>query len=501
MTNLDDTQPNPVIYGRDEIPAPPRILLWGILGLFVLGILGTAFGIYAFREVLKPSQQQRVIGYLPFMESFLVRGEALPTAPAVDQQALNNLLSAPLTIGGTPTPMVEVEITSEATEQMEVTPEAELETPEATEEAIATEEVLVAEAATETPILPTQTPLPVPTATQQVAETTGNQQTDATAQNVPARPTTQILGGIRWEQQTWNNCGPANITMALSYYGWTRNQDFAESILRPETEDKNVRPDEMIAFVNEQTDLNALYRYGGDIDMVKDFLANGFPVILETGYAPEGNDWLGHYQTVAGYDDGQQAFFAYDSFIGANYPDGIVVESYRDLDDNWQDFNRVFIVIYEPSRENLVMDLLGVRADPTQAAEHAFNVAQEEALANPRDPFAYFNMGVSLAQLERYDEAQTAFDYANRLGFPYRMLWYQFDLFRTYYNVGRMDDVLAYVGSNLTNGGQWVEETYYWQGRALAAQGDTAGATTAFRTALQRNRNFTAAQQALNDLS
>ncbi|MEQ8677456.1 MAG: C39 family peptidase [Aggregatilineales bacterium] len=500
MTNLDDTQPNPVIYAQDEIPAPPRILLWGILGLFVLGIFGTAFGVYAFRDVLRPSQQQRVIGYLPFMDSFLRRGEDLPTAPAVDQQALNSLLTSPLTLGtptANPDNAIILEATEDALEVIEATPE----TVEATEEAVVTEEVVVAEVATE--IL--STPIPQPTATEQVAEVVPTQQTANTSpvaqSNVSTRPSSQILGGITWEQQSWNNCGPANITMALSYYGWTRNQDFAENILRPETEDKNVRPDEMVAFVNEQTDLNAIYRYGGDIDMLRDLLANGFPVIIEAGSTPEGNAWLGHYQTVAGYDDGQQAFFAYDSFIGATTSDGIVVETYSDLDANWQDFNRLFIVIYEPSRESLVMDLLGVRADPLQAAEHAFNVAQSEALANPRDPYAYFNMGVSLAQLDRYDEAQTAFDYANRLGFHYRMLWYQFDLFETYLNVGRIDDVLAYVGSNLTNGGQWVEETYYWQGRALAAQGNTAAASTAFRTALNRNPNFTDAQIALDELS
>lgn len=502
MTNLDDTQPNPIIYPpppQNDIPAPPRFLLLGVLGLFVLGIVGTIAGVYVFRDVLPPSQQQRVINNLPFMEALLPRGEALPTAPPVDAQALDSLLNAPLNTGGTPTveaPAVVVETTPEVTSE---TVSAET-TPEVTEEAVTEPEEVVAVAPTDIP--PTQTPLPTLTPT--VAPTTPpvSQQSavENTAGTISSRPVSHINGGIRWEQQDWNNCGPANITMALSYYGWTRDQSYAQRYLKPEDEDKNVSPDEMVAFVNDETDLNAIYRFGGDLDVLRDLIANGFPVIVETGYWPEGNDWLGHYQTVAGYDDSQRTFFVYDSFIGATTADGIIVEDYQEFDRNWQNFNRVFIVLYEPSREAFVMDLLGTRADPVQAAQHAFEVAQTEARANPNNTFAFFNMGISLSRLGRYDEAALAFDRANQLNFPYRMLWYQFDLFETYFNVGRLDDVMAYVNSNLSNGGQWVEETYYWQGRVLEAEGSTAQAVSAFRTALQRNNNFEDARQALDRL-
>jgi len=34
-------------------------------------------------------------------------------------------------------------------------------------------------------------------------------------------PPTARLGGIRYEAQDWNNCGPTTLTMALSYYGWS----------------------------------------------------------------------------------------------------------------------------------------------------------------------------------------------------------------------------------------------------------------------------------------
>jgi TolA-binding protein len=52
----------------------------------------------------------------------------------------------------------------------------------------------------------------------------------------------------------------------------------------------------------------------------------------------------------------------------------------------------------------------------------------------------------------------------------------------------------------LNNGGEYVEETYYWQGRVFAAQGRTGEAATAFRNALRHNSHYTAAQEALNAL-
>ncbi|MBZ0294318.1 MAG: tetratricopeptide repeat protein [Anaerolineae bacterium] len=54
--------------------------------------------------------------------------------------------------------------------------------------------------------------------------------------------------------------------------------------------------------------------------------------------------------------------------------------------------------------------------------------------------------------------------------------------------------------SNLNNGGQYVEETFYWQGMVYAAQGQTADARNAFRQVLSINPNAAFAQEALNRL-
>lgn len=362
---------------------------------------------------------------------------------------------------------------------------------------------------TETRLVPTSTPTSEPTEisavpTQTAVVSSAPTQADlisGVAVNTSGRPANARLYGFTHVKQTWNNCGPANLTMALSYYGWAEGQEVAASYLKPDREDKNVNPSEMVSFVNQNTGVRAITRIGGDIELLKILLANNLPVIIETGYMPEGYDWLGHYQTVVGYDDAQRAFYIYDSYLGAGENGSGIAEPYNEFDANWQAFNRTFIIIYSQEQEGLVRELLAERADVTQAAEIALSIAQSEARSNPQNAFPWFNMGTALTRLGRYDEAAVAYDQARRAGLPWRMLWYQFGPFEAYFNVSRYDDVLALVETNLTNGAEYVEETYYWQGQVFAAQGRTQAAEGAFRQALGRNPLYTAAQTALDALN
>ena len=73
----------------------------------------------------------------------------------------------------------------------------------------------------------------------------------------------------------------------------------------------------------------------------------------------------------------------YDSYLGIG-EDGVgLTESYRELDDNWQPFNRSFIVVYESGREAELREILGEWAAPSGAAEIALITAQEEASRRP----------------------------------------------------------------------------------------------------------------------
>ena len=149
------------------------------------------------------------------------------------------------------------------------------------------------------------------------------------------------------------------------------------------------------------------------------------------------------------------------------------------------------------------MRLLGDWASPTTAAEIAFTTSREQALANRQDAHAWFNMGTSLTQLGRFEEAATAYDRALEIGITtWRILWYQFDPLETYYQVGRYQDVIALADATFsTQGGRNVEETYWYKGLALESQGQISEAIANYEAALEVNPNAYYVQWSLDALT
>jgi tetratricopeptide (TPR) repeat protein len=163
-------------------------------------------------------------------------------------------------------------------------------------------------------------------------------------------------------------------------------------------------------------------------------------------------------------------------------------------------------VVYRPEQEGQLQEVLGpTMLDPLAMWTRTAEQAQQAIEVNGQNAFTWFNRGTALTHLGRltgdtsyYEQAAAAFDQARLIGLPPRMLWYQFQPYEAYLAVGRIEDVLILAEATLVSqGGRNVEETYFYQGRALLAQGDTAGATAAFRRAASLNPNYTAAQEAL----
>ena len=458
----------------------PRLLwLWTTLGVGVLLIVAAFGGTALFRNNLPPRYQEQMITEVPFMSGFLrslmqptPAGGALPTAApntsGIDPMALLG--------GGTPTPSAQ--ITEEATaEAISVVPTATL-TPPPTSTLLPT-------------LPPTDAPTIQPTAapTEIVAISTA-----------PPRALAARMYGFTHVQQGWNNCGPANITMALSHYGWQGSQDEAAAFLKPVDEDKNVSPHEMVNFINTQTGVRAVTRIGGDLELLKQLIFNNIPVIVETSYTPEGYDWIGHYQTVVGYDDNAGVLYIYDSYLGTGEAGEGIAEPYSEFDAGWRDFNRVFIAVYDQPRESLVTEVLGERADLPRSYEIALEIAQTEARADRRDKFAWFNVGTAFTRLGQFEQAANAFDIARQLDLPFRIMWYQFAPFEAYFGAGRYDDVLVLAETTINNSDERIEEAYYWRGRVYGEQGRANDANSMFQVALRLNPNFEPAQQALAGL-
>jgi uncharacterized protein YvpB len=336
------------------------------------------------------------------------------------------------------------------------------------------------------------------------------------------------LDGVVYVDQhnRWNYCGPANLTMALNFWGWPGTRDDVARVVKPGVQDpsldfiqqgrwdKNVMPYEMADFVANHTEFNIMTRSGGDIELVKRLIANGFPVLIEKGYYEADYTgkvaWLGHYLFVTGYDENKGAFIVQDAYLkpGANMD-----SDYETFVEGWRSFNYLFMVIYPPDREPEVIDLLGPWADPNWADQHALEIAEVESgnLEGIDQFFAWFNKGSSHVRLQQYADAAIAYDQAFQLYAdlgdddtqrPYRILWYQTGPYWAYFYSGRYQDTINLADTTLydTIAEPTLEESLYWRGMAYSALGQTGEAIADFRESVRLNPNFAPGIYMLNQL-
>jgi len=323
--------------------------------------------------------------------------------------------------------------------------------------------------------------------------------TPTITQTPTAIPENVYLPAPNWVSQDQNNCGPAALSMYLNYYGWDGNQYQISDVLKPDRADRNVNVEELDYYVRNYAGwLNTLYRVGGDLEMLKEFIAAGIPVIVESSFFFDApyytNDdlWAAHYLLVTGYDEAEQTFTVQDTFHGPNQ-----VVSYATMDEYWQPFNRLFMLVYPPDQEVTVQAILGDNWDETANRQHALEVARAETAADPENSYAWFNLGTNLLYFEQYQDAAQAYDEARTIGWPQRMLRYQFGPFFAYFHSGRNEDLLTlteYALQRTPNS----EEAHLWRGWGRYRNGDVNGAVADFRSALEVNPNNWDAQYALD---
>ncbi len=356
--------------------------------------------------------------------------------------------------------------------------------------------------ATVTAVPPTPQPTDQPTTTP-----------TATATPIPSPtplPPAAIIAGITNIPQKFNNCGPTNLSLTLAFYGHEVDQLDIAALLKPNYDDRNVSPEELAAYVNNETPLRAQVYSGGSLALLKRLIAAGFPVIVEKGLLPnEWEGWMGHYLTVYGYDDTAQEFISMDTYLGP-WDGGVHTDSYEMMAEYWRHFNYTFVLVYPVEKETAVYTLLTAHyTDPFYMWQNAAQTAQAETDAQPDNAFAWFNLGTSLTylgqltdQTEFYENAAAAFDHARTIGLPRRMLWYQFQPYVAYLAVGRHEDVLTLAtATEISEGGRNVEETLLYVGHAYLAAGNVNQAKIAYTQAIQLNPNFSAAKQALADIN
>lgn len=353
-----------------------------------------------------------------------------------------------------------------------------------------------------------------PTPTQMTASTQSSSEPTPTPTPAPTPLARAFnLGGITYQSQryAWNYCAPANLAMALSFWGWKGDREDTAAILKPYSKDKNVMPYEMQDFVASQTELKSIVRVGGDLQMIKTFIANGFPVVIEKGEVLHGEygegsvGWMGHYMTFNGYDDDTKMLNSQDSLAGPDTP-----YPFDSLEGEWRAFNGVYLVIYPADKESLVMSILGPQADEKANYEYAATKASNEVygLFGRDQFFAWFNRGTNLVGLQDYSGAAAAYDEAFKVyptipeqDRPYRMMWYQTGPYYAYYFTQRYYDVTQLATTTLDSMSEpSLEESYYWRARAYYALQDPNKAIPDLKLALKYHKGFAPAVQLLAEL-
>jgi Peptidase_C39 like family len=347
-------------------------------------------------------------------------------------------------------------------------------------------------------------PSPTPTISLSTPTATATPEPTATPTLVPTTlPAEASLTGVLHQYQMWNNCGPANLAMALSFWGWKGDQRDTAAFLKPNPLDKNVMPYEMEAFVEQETNLGAVVRVGGEMSTIKALISSGFPVIVEKGFEGVGFDgWMGHYQVVTGYDDSSGKFIVQDSYKGPDYP-----VPYDSFLSDWRAFNYTYLVIYPPDQRQSVLDILSLQVYDNFNTDYALQKSEQDVkLLQGRDLFfALFNQGTNQVAKLDYSQAALSYDaaFANYAVLPektrpWRLMWYQTGPYFAYYYVGRYQDVINLATQTLDSmSDPLLEESFYWRARAYLALADQESAEKDLRSCLKVHPGFDPCNQEL----
>jgi tetratricopeptide (TPR) repeat protein len=324
----------------------------------------------------------------------------------------------------------------------------------------------------------------------------GNSLTDAEGGVVSAGESA-LLDNPRHVYQTFNNCGPATLSMILSYYGTNVSQEELADLLRPyrnpqgDNDDKNIFTHEFTGAA-EQYGYRAIARVNGDIELLKIFTANGIPVVVKTWLNVD--DDIGHFRVVRGFDERSGVIIQDDSYHGPNKR-----IPYYDFLSMWQPFNYVYIIVYTPDMEGKIFSIIGDELDEEVAWERALVRAEKERELTPDNPYPIFNISASSYYLGDYERTVLLFEELES-SLPRRMLWYQIEPILAYQNLGRYDRVFSIIDRILGGGNRAFSELYYIRGQVYFEQGDVRKAREEFERAVFYNRNYEQARAALNAL-
>ncbi len=271
------------------------------------------------------------------------------------------------------------------------------------------------------------------------------------AKSVPYQKAPQAyqLASAKWVPQSFNNCGPAAVSMVLQYFGYSVSQEETKAHLRTNPDDKNVFITEISAYLRNEYDIENKVLFNGDLETIKTLVANGIYVVVEDWLRP-GED-IGHVLIIRGYDDSRGVLIADDSYFGVGiaYPYTVWDE------EQWKPYQREYMPVYTEEKTELVKSIIGENWNENTMHRNSVLRNLKDVEANSQDMYAWFNLGSAYFGLGEYEKAKDAFEKSKSIGWPHRILWYSTLPVETYIRLGEYENAV-----NTANLGLWYNDNY-----------------------------------------
>ncbi|OGC48906.1 hypothetical protein A3A69_02085 [candidate division WWE3 bacterium RIFCSPLOWO2_01_FULL_37_15] len=311
-------------------------------------------------------------------------------------------------------------------------------------------------------------------------------------------PVQKILKNDSHIFQTFNNCGPASLSMTLSYFGIKVSQKEIGDDLRPyqnpqgDNDDKSVTLNELAEKATEYG-LIPYHRPNGNIELLKYFITYDIPVIAITWTKPDED--IGHYRVVKGFDETSNELIQDDSLQGKN-----LRFKYDDFNVLWNKFNYEYLVLVPKDKVGIAEAILGDNKEESKAWKNAVDILAKFLEKNPDDVLARFSLSISYYYKGEYKKSIEHFEMVqNKLS--KRALWYQIEPIQAYFEMENYNKVMEMSDNILNNGNRAFSELYMLRGRIYLIKGDLKNAKTEFEKAVYYNKNMEEAQEALRKVS
>lgn len=298
--------------------------------------------------------------------------------------------------------------------------------------------------------------------------------------------------------ETFNNCGPASLSMALSYYGVQKTQAELGQELRPHQNPNGINDDKSVTLeelANKSSEYNLIpyHRPNGSIDMLKLLITYDLPIITRTWTKIDED--IGHYRVIKGFDDNTKQVIQDDSLQGKN-----LKFTYSEFDKLWQKFNYEFLVLVPKQKQEIVEQILGENKDEKASWAKAVKNSKKLLEENQDNIYARFNLSVAFFNTGEYQKSVDEYEKVeDKLAF--RTLWYQLEPVKSYFQLGNYQRVFQITDKIFSNQNKGYSEAYLLRGYSYLKQNNKSAAKLEFEKAVLYNKFLKEAQFALNSIN